>query len=167
MMKKYPFLLIPAVLLSACSSDFIEEERKTESYEDRKYRGMGKAMGEDVFVFGGARKRNAEDGVLGVNSHLWRASLDVLSFMPITSADPFGGVILTDWYSPHGTDNERFKVNVYILDRQLRSDGIKVSIFRQVRQGQHWKDIPVDQEMMTNMENTILIRARGYHAKKS
>lgn len=154
--------------MTGCSSDFVEEERRSESYEDRKYRGMGKALGEGTLSFGGPRtKKTAEDGVLGVNSHLWRASLDVVSFMPITSADPFGGVILTDWHSPEGSPNERFKVNIYILDRQLRSDGIKASIFRQVKQGGQWVDAPVEASAKSDMENTILVRARGYKAKDS
>ena len=68
---------------------------------------------------------------IGVNSFLWRASLDTVSFMPLVSADPFGGVIITDWYSPPQSPDERFKVNVYILGRALRADGIRASVFRQ------------------------------------
>ena len=62
---------------------------------------------------------------VGVNAFLWRASLDTVSFMPIASADPFGGVIITDWYAPPETPNERFKVNIFILDKELRAAGIK------------------------------------------
>jgi hypothetical protein len=97
---------------------------------------------------------------IGVNSFLWRASLDTVSFMPITSADPFGGVILTDWHSPSGSQDERFKVNVYILDRQLRADGLRVAVFRQVREDGTWVDAPVDDETGTLLEDTILTRAR-------
>src|ERR1700761_416004 len=61
---------------------------------------------------------------LGVNAFLWHASLDTLSFMPLKSADPFGGVILTDWYSDPSDPNERMRVTVYILDRRLRADGL-------------------------------------------
>ena len=70
---------------------------------------------------------------LGVNSYLWHASLDTLSFMPLASADPFGGVIITDWYSAQNAPDERLKVTVYILDRHLRADGLKVAVFRQTR----------------------------------
>ena len=68
---------------------------------------------------------------LGVNSYLWHASLDTLSFMPLASADPFGGVIITDWYSAPDAPNERLKVTIYILDRSLRADGLKIAVFRQ------------------------------------
>jgi hypothetical protein len=84
--------------------------------------------------------------------------------MPIVSADPFGGVILTDWYSPPETPNERFKVNLYILDRQLRADGVRVSVFRQQRvngaQGGTWSDAGVNNETASRLEDTILTRAR-------
>lgn len=98
---------------------------------------------------------------IGVNSFLWRASLDTVSFMPITSADPFGGVILTDWFSPAETPDERFKLNVYILDRQLRADGIRVSVFRQIRSGNGgWADAQVAGTTGRDLEDTILTRAR-------
>lgn len=98
---------------------------------------------------------------VGVNAFLWRASLDTVSFMPIASADPFGGVILTDWYSPPETPNERFKINIFILDRQLRADGIRAAVFRQTLSGDgRWVDAQVDKKTAGDFENTILTRAR-------
>ncbi|MFZ5791388.1 MAG: DUF3576 domain-containing protein [Pseudomonadota bacterium] len=97
---------------------------------------------------------------IGVNSFLWRASLDTVSFMPLVSADPFGGVIITDWYSPPQTPSERFKVNVYILGRALRADGIRAAVFRQELQGSAWIDAPVAPSTATDLENAILTRAR-------
>ena len=70
---------------------------------------------------------------LGVNSYLWHASLDTLSFLPLTSADPVGGVIISEWYVAPSSPNERLKVTVYIMDRSLRADGLKVVVFRQLR----------------------------------
>jgi hypothetical protein len=103
----------------------------------------------------------AAPGQLGVNTYLWRASLDTISFMPVASADPFGGVIITDWYSPPESPSERFKVNIFILDRQLRSDGIRATVFRQTQtQDGHWIDSPVDAKTATDFENSILTRAR-------
>jgi hypothetical protein len=98
---------------------------------------------------------------VSVNSYLWHASLDTMSFMPIASADPFGGTIITDWYSPRGTSNERFKVDIFILNRELRADGVRVTVFRQVRgnDGQ-WADAPVDPKTGRDLENSILNRAR-------
>ena len=98
---------------------------------------------------------------IGVNSYLWRATLDTVSFMPVTSADPFGGVVITDWYAPDERPDERFKLNVYILDRQLRADGIRVAVFRQTREQEGpWLDAPVDAETATTIEDAILTRAR-------
>ena len=76
------------------------------------------------------------------------------------AADPFGGVIITDWYTPPETPNERFKMNVYILGRQLRADGVRVAIFRQAKSSIDWADATVKKETVVNMENKILIRAR-------
>jgi hypothetical protein len=98
---------------------------------------------------------------VGVNSFLWRASLDTVSFMPLSSADPFGGVIITDWYSPPTTPNERFKVNVFILGRDLRADGVRTSVFHQRKDAAgQWAEAPVDANTATDLENAILTRAR-------
>lgn len=106
-------------------------------------------------MFGG----DAEAGI-GVNSYLWRASLDTLNFMPLASADPFGGVIITDWYSDPTTPNERFKATVYILDTRLRADALNVSIFRQQLVNGAWVDATVDPETEVQIENSILTAAR-------
>jgi hypothetical protein len=98
---------------------------------------------------------------IGVNSYLWRASLDTVSFMPLASADPFGGVIITDWFSPPDQPEDRFKVNIFILDRQLRADGLRAAVFRQKKQSDgRWQDAPTEASTATDLENTILTRAR-------
>jgi len=97
---------------------------------------------------------------LGVNSYLWHASLDTLSFMPLASADPFGGVIITNWYSQADNPNERLKVTVYILDRRLRADGVKVAVFRQTRTESGWVDAQANPDTASKLEDAILTRAR-------
>ena len=97
---------------------------------------------------------------MGVNSYLWRASLETLDFMPLTTSDPFGGVIITDWYANPEVPDERFKANVYILDANLRADALKTSIFKQVRTGNSWADASVDADTSRQIENAILTRAR-------
>jgi hypothetical protein len=98
---------------------------------------------------------------VGVNSYLWRATLDTVSFMPLASADPFGGVILTDWYSPNESQGERFKLNVLILGRELRADAVRCTVFRQKRDASgQWVDAPVDSKTGVDLENAILTRAR-------
>jgi hypothetical protein len=139
-----------------------EEELQT-SEENRKVRS-GRLFGEDALAFGpGAKEKEGPSGGGGiaVNGYLWRASLDTMAFMPLSSADPFGGVIVTDWYVPPESANERFKVQIYILDRQLRADGLRVSVFRQVRDVYGgWSAAPVKPETARQLENAILTRAR-------
>jgi hypothetical protein len=107
------------------------------------------------------------DAGLAVNKYLWRAALETFQFMPLLSEDPFGGVIVTDWYSPSPTGDERFKATVYVLGRQLRSDGVKVALFRQVRAGGAWADSPVNPATATDIENKVLARARELRAQGS
>lgn len=97
---------------------------------------------------------------MGVNEFLWRASLETLNFMPLSEVDPFGGVIITDWYASPQAPDERFKSNVYILDTNLRADALKVSIFKQVRSPAGWTDASVDADTARTIENSILTRAR-------
>ena len=97
---------------------------------------------------------------LGVNSYLWHASLDTLSFLPLVSADPFGGVIISEWYVAPSSPNERLKVTVYIMDRSLRADGLKVVVFRQTRNGNVWQDAQASPDTAHKLEDSILTRAR-------
>ena len=131
-------------------------------YSDEKREtiwGEGKSLGSRLFGNGDEDVQAAGAGI-GVNSFLWRASLDTIAFMPIASADPFGGVILTDWYENPDQQGERFKLNIYILDRQLRADGLRVAVFKQLREKAGWRDVGVPADMALNLENAILTRAR-------
>jgi hypothetical protein len=97
---------------------------------------------------------------LGVNSFLWHASLDTMSFLPLVSADPFGGVIISDWYVAPTAPDERLKVTIYIMDRSLRADGLKVVVFRQTRNGALWSDATASPDTAHKLEDSILTRAR-------
>ena len=97
---------------------------------------------------------------LGVNSYLWHASLDTLSFLPLVSADPFGGVIISEWYVAPSSPNERLKVTVYIMDTALRADGLKVVVFRQVKNANAWQDAQPSPDTARKLEDSILTRAR-------
>jgi len=101
-----------------------------------------------------------ETGGIGVNAYLWKASLDTLSFMPLVSADPWGGVIITDWYSNPEKPDERFKATVYILDTRLRADGVSVAVFRETRSGSGWATATTSPDTGIAIENAILNRAR-------
>ncbi|MBF6603252.1 MAG: DUF3576 domain-containing protein [Sphingorhabdus sp.] len=97
---------------------------------------------------------------IGVNSYLWRAALDSLSFMPLTQTDSNGGVILTDWYVNPENPSERMKLNVSILDRDLRADALRVAASRQVQQGGTWVAAPVKAATTQKLEQIILTKAR-------
>ena len=146
MLVKGALFMVAALALSACSLFGGDDSAQAADNNDRG--GLFGGGGDD-----------AEAGI-GVNSYLWRASLDTLNFMPLSSVDPFGGVIITDWYSDPTTPNERFKATVYILDTRLRADALNVSIFRQTNTGGAWSDASVDPDTEIQIENQILARAR-------
>lgn len=102
----------------------------------------------------------AQVTAIGVNSYLWRATLETLSFMPLTQADSAGGVIVTDWYSNPQNPNERVKVSVSILDQDLRADALRVAASRQVLQGGNWLEAPVQAATVQRLEDIILTKAR-------
>ena len=97
---------------------------------------------------------------IGVNSYLWRASLDTLSFAPLLTADSNGGVIITDWYTSPRNPGERAKLTVTVLDQELRADALRVSAIRQVSQNGAWVDAPVSAATVQKLEDIILTRAR-------
>ena len=97
---------------------------------------------------------------IGVNSYLWRASLDTLSFMPLLQADSSGGVIVTDWYTNPSNPGERVKVSVTILDQDLRADALRLAASREVSQGGYWVAAPVQAATVQKLEDIILTRAR-------
>ncbi len=149
---------------TACSGD-TQYEYPTKTGKDTYSSGARKqdsVLGTEGFnIFGSSKKDEPGAAGIGVNSFLWRASLDSISFMPVASADAFGGVIITDWYALPETPNERFKVNIYILGRQLRADGVKAAVFRQRRDpAGAWVDATVESKTTVDLENVILTRAR-------
>jgi hypothetical protein len=163
-----PALLTLSVTVAACNTKPVGFNE----YNDPRFQtpGTGQALGDQGLVlFGGKSNTNQNDtgGALGVNAYLWRAALDTLSFMPLASADPFGGVIITDWYQPPSTPGERFKATAYILGRQLRSDGLRVVIYRQELQDGQWMDAPVTATTRADIEDKVLARARDLRAQST
>ena len=102
----------------------------------------------------------AQVSTIGVNSYLWRASLEAVSFAPLLQADSNGGVIVTDWYANPGNPGERVKMTVSILDTDLRADALRVAASRQVAQGGSWVDAPVQAATVQKLEDIILTKAR-------
>ena len=116
----------------------------------------------DITGIGDNNNKSGGTGI-AVNAYLWRASLDTLSFMPLLSADPFGGVIITDWYSNSETSNEKFKVVAYILDKELRVDGLKISVFKKIKnENDEWVDSKSSKILKNKVEDAILTKARKF-----
>ena len=141
-----------ALSLTACGTFGRDEDRVVQTEEE----------GRGLFgIFGrGDDTQQGGPAQIGVNGYLWRASLDTLAFMPLASADPYGGVIITDWYAAPEAPGERFKATVYILDTRLRADGLNVEVFKQVAVGGVWTDAAPSPQTETDLENAILTRAR-------
>jgi hypothetical protein len=97
---------------------------------------------------------------IGVNSYLWRAALDTVSFAPLLQANPNSGVIITDWYANPRAPGERVKLTVTILDQDLRADALRVSALREVNQNGAWVPAPVTAATVQKLEDIILTRAR-------
>lgn len=153
-----------AVLLTGCGGNKIEHkypvQQRGKTYQNEEDKLVrGKLFGNGAGIVKG-KKKSADGTGIGVNGYLWRASLDTVSFMPLKSADPFGGVIITDWYIADATPNERLKITVYILDRRLRADAVRVSVFKQRKRGASWRDAAVSKQTARKLENQILTRAR-------
>jgi hypothetical protein len=155
--------------LAGCSGNDVEVPQGYRTENNERIRDQyGTVWGDGTSLFQRGTGRFArEDGAnggsyagIGVNAYLWRAALETIDFLPLAQADPFGGVIITDWYSPE-SPNERFKLNVYILDAELRADAVKVAVFRQISDASGWRDTPLaDPETTTKIEDSILTRAR-------
>jgi hypothetical protein len=169
-----PAALIAVFSVAACSSDGIKPNTTPPDFMGLGSGSAGDASvsrlgGNDSGTIFGIGKGPKDQGTgsgggagtgIGVNAFLWRGALDTIAFMPLASADPFGGVIITDWYTPPGTSGERFKATIYILSRDLRSDGIRVNIYRQVLQNGQWMDATVADSTVGDIENKVLARAR-------
>jgi Domain of unknown function (DUF3576) len=169
LLRRLRLAVLPAalLLLAGCSSPAIAPNPTAPNYVGGPAYAPGIGTGhqpqsnllKDLFG-GGNKNANAGGSPIAVNAYLWRGTLDTLSFMPLASADPFGGIIITDWYSPPGTPDERFKATAYILGRELSANAIKLSLFRQTFQDGRWVDAPVSPDTVGDIEAKILDRAR-------
>lgn len=157
------------IILAGCSMDLSpkDKEEAPASREDARKYMDGKFLGDDLLVFGDSKKYDPnKGGGMPVNRYLWKAALEVISFMPLASSDATGGVIVTDWYTPGDKPNQRLKMMISITDRVLRADALKVTMYKQVR-GRHgeWVDSTVDASMSREMEDLILTKARELKVK--
>ncbi len=158
--SRLAFSLALLLGLAACGGGVSSEANYPDKEKEQTYKqGSLVSDGGGFDLFGGDRSKDQATGIT-VNAYLWRGALETVSFMPLASADPFGGVILTDWYSKPGS-GERLKLNIFILDRVLRADGVKVKAFKQVQNARgEWADDAVAPSVASKLEDAILTRAR-------
>ena len=146
--------------LSACSKvDVKKEYPKTRQQIDDDR--IGKLTGKGIFLLGGPSKELGSDNAASVNSYLWRAALDNISFMPLNSSDSLGGVIVTDWYALDQNSKERYKVNIFITGTELRADAIKVHVYKQNGNNRgEWGNQFSDSALAAQIKDKIIERAR-------
>ncbi|MFN7662753.1 MAG: DUF3576 domain-containing protein [Alphaproteobacteria bacterium] len=162
-MKHFLVILISAFLFSGNSFPYkkpVLGKGNKSSRERREDKTRGNLLNEPLFTTSSSNKRNETSGI-GVNTYLWKASLETLSFLPKKTVDPFGGNIITEWYSFPEVHNERLKIEVIIIGRTLSSEGVKVSIFREKKTSKgEWITAAVDSDTLLKFEETLLSRAR-------
>ena len=162
-MFRYIFFLFLLGALVACSSTDTETKSSVSNKDDPGSFFTGKS--ESGITLGDlTRTSNKDFAGIPVNALLWRASLDIASILPIDDIDVFSGTILTDWYSLPSKQNEQIKLAIFVLDKELRSDAIRVVVYVETRRGDIWEDAGIDKELSTKLEDLILTRARELRA---
>ena len=155
---RFSMVLMVLIGLAACSSSTPTAEKGPGSIVTGRAE-QGVSLSDLVGLSGGNNSLG-----LPINALLWRASLDIMSTIPIDDVDTFGGTIVTEWYQLNKTSNERIKMTAFVLDRELRADGIRVVVYVQKRVGNNWQDSGTDSEMGRRIEELILTRAREIRA---
>jgi hypothetical protein len=156
--KHFVGVLIVCFALVSCSKlDIKKEYPKTP--QEREDERIGKLTGKGIFLVGGESKHFGSNDVITVNSYLWRAALDNISFMPLNSSDPFGGTIITDWYSLEQNSKERYKVNIFIVGSELRQDILKVNVYKQkLDSNGNWGQQFSDKRLARELKDKIIRR---------
>ena len=148
-----------------------DKELAMRDAENRLKTGGGLFGNDGLDILGGGDKNSGQVGFASVgmpiNPYLWSASLETLSFMPLSSADPFGGTIFTDWYSSEINENERCKINVFISGAELKTQNLRVSSFCEIFKNNKWVGIKTNNEDNIGLENAILNKAKKLKLKNS
>ena len=153
----FSFLLsfLSLFLLNGCGSmstgEVVDPDEKPVSFL------TGKTGGIKIGSFG---RNKTPDSSLPVNALLWRAALDIASFVPLSDVDTFGGSIVTEWHQSQKIPDKKLKLAIFVVGQELRSDAIKVRAYTQKKQSGEWIDAGRDEALSRKIENLILARAR-------
>ena len=131
--------------------------------ENRLLTGGGLLGKKNSLSWGGEEKN--ESGTISavgmpINPYLWKASIETINFMPLSSTDPFAGTIITDWYTSSANTQERCKLNVFINGQQLKTENLKVLSFCQTLTNNQWVNTSTNNEDNIKLENAILNKAK-------
>ena len=131
---------------------------------ENRLRTGGGLLGQkgSLSLFGENNNADQQISALGmpINPYLWRASIETINFMPLSSTDPFAGTIITDWYTTEDNLGERCKLNIFINGKELKTDNLRVSSFCQLLKNNQWVNIVSEDENNIKIENAILNKAK-------
>ena len=161
-MLRYLFFIVLLGLVACTSNDSLNNNSAKNKNPDGSFITGRDKQGITLSDLSGTLKNNSVG--IPINALLWRASLDIASILPVDDIDVFSGTILTDWYSLPSNQNEQIKLAIFVLDKELRSDAIRVIVYVQTRNGDVWEDGGIDNILATNIEDLILTRARELRA---
>ena len=168
-LTKFTLITITLLIFQSCSSVTTKTEKldindviysKKQQHERRIAESGKNTLIRDMLLGKDSNTGNSIVSSLSVNPYLWKASLDIISStMPLASVDSNSGIIISDWYNIKGKQNERVKISVLITSKDLRADGLKVSIFKQVQKSNSWNNIEINPRITLNLERKIIRKA--------
>ena len=172
---QYLALFCVIFFLTNCSNISTKTERVDQEvidYPDPRMRAIKKKQGSQGSflndIFKSDNKKNINSISLNVNPFIWQASLDILSStMPLASVDSNSGIIITDWYNIKGKENERIKISILVSTRELRADGVKVSVFKQALKSNIWQNVNVNPSITQKLERKIITKAGSLQSKNN
>ena len=120
-------------------------------------------------ILGNDKENKRSTGVvaMSVNPFLWRAALETIDFMPLSSADQVGGTIITDWYSTSSNEKERCKLNIFITGVSLKTENLRVVSFCQEFKNPTWTNKEIEKGNNIKIENAILNKAKKLKLQSS
>ena len=148
-MKRILLLLIVCLLCFSCGvlkPEKVDTRETPIRAEDRARKNINEGKGTSLRDLVGGGRTNYE---FSTSNPMWRASLEILDFLPLSTVDYSGGLIITDWYSENNSNNS-IKITIRFLDNEIRSDSLKVIV--------HNKDCSTGQNCKVNLLNESSIR---------
>lgn len=150
------------LLLASCSSHKIENKYPTHHKDLYKFGSISGSKGITII---GDKKNTTKKG--RVNHFLWHAALDVVSILPISKADPFGGTIITEWHTLEENPNEMFKIIATIDAKELRADALSLKIYKKKKDAMgKWENTNVSKQTLEEFESAIFKKASELRLKE-